>query len=72
MDGTLAPILEEEKPRQTGERRFGHRALNVEVEERLHRGRPLFRQPEPSVLAYAALTPGEAISTSKQPALRGM
>jgi len=46
----LAPEVEE--PRQTGERRFGNRPLNVEQENRFRGGRPPFGQPEPTGVTH--------------------
>src|ERR1019366_5608897 len=52
MDWPLAPASQVKEPRQTGERRFGDRALNVEKENGFCGGRPPFGQAEPSVLAH--------------------
>lgn len=42
MDGAVAPLPEVEEPGQSGERRFGDRALNVEEENRFGGGHPPF------------------------------
>src|ERR1035437_281899 len=52
MDRPIAPIPQVEQLRQTGERRFGDGTLHVEQEDRFGRGRPLFRQAEPSGLTH--------------------
>jgi hypothetical protein len=52
VDWQLAPVPQVEKPRQTGERRFGDRALNVEKENGFRGGRPLFGQAEPNGLTH--------------------
>src|ERR1017187_8758922 len=52
MDRSLAPVSQVEEPWESGERRFGDRALNVEKENGFCGGRPPFGQAEPSVLAH--------------------